>query len=53
MIARARSGNGWGGEAATVMAAVITVMGSLESGIEVWGGYFGTRGIELAYADSQ
>jgi len=71
MIARARSGNGWGGEAATVMAAVITVMGSLESGIEVWGGYFGidvseplkamatarldflTRGIALAYADSQ
>ncbi|WP_405525847.1 hypothetical protein OG426_25930 [Streptomyces canus] len=41
MIARARSEGGWAGEAATVMAAVMTVMGAVESGIKAWGDYFG------------
>jgi hypothetical protein len=42
MIARGRSADGeWAGEAATVMAAVMTVMGSLESGVAAWAGYFG------------
>ncbi len=39
MIARARSGAGWEGEAATVMAAVMTVAGALESGIATRSGY--------------
>lgn len=42
MIARARSAGEWAGEAATVMAAVVTVMGAVESGIKAWGDYFGT-----------
>ena len=39
MIARARSGDGWAGEAATVMAAVMTVAGALESGTATRSGY--------------
>lgn len=42
MISRGRSADGsWAGEAATVMAALITVMGSLEAGVEAWGAYLG------------
>ncbi|MFJ2650443.1 hypothetical protein ACIO1C_27445 [Streptomyces sp. NPDC087420] len=41
MIARSRSKTGLAGEAATVMAAVMVVMGAMESGIAVWGGFFG------------
>lgn len=42
MIARGRVANGnWVGEAATVMTAVIAVMGSLESGVSAWADYLG------------
>ncbi|MCX5235464.1 hypothetical protein OG824_09545 [Streptomyces prunicolor] len=42
MISRGRSADGsWAGEAATVMAALITVMGSLEAGVEAGGAYLG------------
>ncbi|MGW4201696.1 hypothetical protein [Streptomyces sp. NPDC004726] len=47
MISRARSENGLEGEAATVMAAVLVVMGSMESGIAIWGSYFGVDVTEL------
>ncbi|WP_327072075.1 hypothetical protein OG196_00010 [Kitasatospora purpeofusca] len=43
MIARARKPDGWGGEAATVMAAIMVVMGAIEAGITVWGGYVGAN----------
>ncbi|WP_327074398.1 hypothetical protein OG196_31645 [Kitasatospora purpeofusca] len=42
MIARARSASGWNGEAATVLAAVTTVLGALESAVATFGGYFNT-----------
>ncbi|MET9451100.1 hypothetical protein [Streptomyces cinerochromogenes] len=42
MIARGRSaGEEWVGEAATVLAAVMTVMAALESGLAAYAGYFG------------
>ncbi|MEU6368299.1 hypothetical protein ABZ876_21765 [Streptomyces sp. NPDC046931] len=42
MIARGRSADGsWAGEAATALAALITVMGALEAGVDAWGAYLG------------
>ncbi|WP_030459420.1 hypothetical protein [Kitasatospora sp. NRRL B-11411] len=42
MIARGRTDSGeWRGEAATVMAAVMVVMGALESGVSALGEYLG------------
>lgn len=45
LIERGRStesgGDGFGGEAATVMAALLTAMGSLDAGMRAAGGYFG------------
>lgn len=42
MIARGRSADGsWAGEAATVLAALITIMGALEAGVDAWGSYLG------------
>ncbi|GAA2378985.1 hypothetical protein GCM10010404_39140 [Nonomuraea africana] len=41
LIARARTEDGWEGEAATVLTAVMAVLGSLTSDVKTWGGFFG------------
>lgn len=48
MINRGRvQDGGWTGESATVMAAVMTVLGALESGVAVWAGYLNVDVSEL------
>jgi len=41
MIVRGRTSGDWAGEAATVLTAVIAVMGSLEAGLASWAAYLG------------